>query len=535
MKRVLDWLEGALDYVTGRAKLKKQVSELERKVEHVEKRMGLQLILSFVVLASTVEFISSNPSTSYGRFVQNCRPDLFLRFLVRGKTACTENIRTQADVESIWGGEFPPYEKTHIIPVSHECGLEWIGVFALLLLGSNTLQNVKIVLFGFLEIGIRSDMSGLVHTAINFIGLPNQKTFLDKYPSVLFIPLLPAREIVNWSGESYKCLIIGKDVNVMRALGFDSTLQGVSDYFCEMDSHSAEVQIGFENFKKLFLMITDFVKTEKLRNPDKSPKTLKCQAFREFLTSQTSVPWIDVRKAPSMTVVCLTFIATEIRTPTTSSQRAHRRSCPHPFPLSLRSFNSYLNMLDTLKLWPAWEQHLSDPAREHLRRTPLVLFPSCRDCSPHFPDRLYCKAEAVYSEPEMYSGLTDEACEAAVAVLVQDRVSDAEVDLVAGVRSLALARGAGEPSESEVSAATGSLSETRLAATACSAPDAGERKGSDVSAGTGSSSETRLAATAFRAPPADAAGERKGSDGSDAPGSWSETHLAAAAGGCCWG
>ena len=135
MKLVLDWLEGALNYVTSRAKLERQVSYLQREVEW----MGLQSILSFAVLASAVEFISSNLSTSYDQFLQSCRPELFLQFLVRGKTPCTDNsrTRTQADVESIWGGEFPPYKKSHIIPLSHKCGLEWIGVFVPLLLRSN--------------------------------------------------------------------------------------------------------------------------------------------------------------------------------------------------------------------------------------------------------------------------------------------------------------------------------------------------------------------------------------------------------------
>ena len=41
----------------------------------------------------------------------------------------------------------------------------------------------------------------------------------------------------------------------------------------------------------------------------------------------------------------------------------------------------------------------------------------------------------------MYPGLTDEACEAAMEVLVQDRESDAEMALVAGVHSSALAEG----------------------------------------------------------------------------------------------
>ena len=459
MKRARETLTGLLDFCLGRTELKKKLAD-------AGKRLNFSLYLSFVVLSGTLDLIPADPTTPFEQFVTECSPALFLNFLVHNERPCFENLRSQAAVENIWG-DTSAFERAHLIPLSRDCGMEWIDVFALLLLSHNTEENAKILLFGFLAAnGKRSPYSGLLHNAINFLGLPNQFEHLDKSSSVLFVPLLTAKDILNWSGEPYKCLIIAKDEIVMKDLGFLAAAQGASsDYFCEMDSHSEEVYQGCEELKKLLLMIIMFVKAKELKKPDTSAKTKKCKILREFLSSPTllSIPWFDVRKAPSMVVVCLNFIGTEIEYPNRRG-RSHHRSCPHPFLLVLRSFNSYFNMLDAMHSWTAWEQHLAEPSREVLRQTPLVLFPSCRDCNLHAPDCLYCMARSIYLEPEAYPGLSDAEYEAAQAVLKLPQVADDDVDLVEGVRIRASSSDKGERKGSDGgSAATGSSEETATA------------------------------------------------------------------------
>uniref|UniRef100_A0A7S0LUN2 Uncharacterized protein n=1 Tax=Cryptomonas curvata TaxID=233186 RepID=A0A7S0LUN2_9CRYP len=248
-----------------------------------------------------------------------------------------------------------------------------------------------------------------------------------------------------------------------------------------MDSHCDEVYQGFEELKVLLLMLVMFVKTHELKKPKRSAKTRKCSILRGFLSSPacSSIPWFDVRKAPSMAVVCLNFIGTEIQYPPQNcpgqTGRTRHRSCPHPFLLVLRSLNSYFNMLDAMHQWSAWEQHLArldEPSleRERLLQAPLVLFPSCRDCDPHAPDCLYCMAKNICSDPEAYPGLSDAEYDAAQAVLKRAQVAEDDVDLVEGVRSRAAASHAGERKGSDGgSAATGSSEETLPTASTYSA------------------------------------------------------------------
>ena len=303
------------------------------------------------------------------------------------------------------------------------------------ILGQNSTDLASVMLFGYSRRSnhhgnpVRENHSGLVHSFVNVLGLPNQLTIYDKDPSILLIPLLSMEEIMTWSGGSYRCLIIAKDKQTMHDAGFYAAVDESSEYFCDVDTRSPDVQSAFRVFTAYQRMMTLFLASKDLQNPGATGKSQLCQFFREFLrhNSQTTIPCIDAARLPSMLVVCLTFTGTTIPYPGQSQPegRSRARSCPHPFLVTLRSISALYNMLHRLRLWRAWSDALA-AARPDLQEEALVLLPSCLDCSPREPDCLCCKAAAIVAAPQWYPDLSERAYEAAVDVHCMFRAVDEE-------------------------------------------------------------------------------------------------------------
>ena len=364
---------------------------------------------------------------------------IFASFVVADVPAMPDSSRVQPIIQSIWGTGLP-YEAAHIIPLARSCSSDWIDVFIPLVVavtGQSLEELANVLLFGlyrrFNHRGnpVREWHSGLLHSLINFLGLPNQKFIYDDDPSVLLLPLLTVEEIMTWSGESYRCLIIAQDKKTMLSAGFSAAVDEGSEYFCDVDSSSEDVQSAFRVFTVYQRMMTLFLASKDLKDPATSKKSQLCQFFREFLRQypKPMIPCFDPARLPQMLVVCLNFKGTPITLPGQSvhhgGQQARARSCPHPFLVILRSINAFYNMLHRLQLWPAWADRLA-AARPELQQEALVLLPSCVDCSPREPDCLCCKAAVIRAAPQRYPGLSERTYEAAADVLYMVRVIDEE-------------------------------------------------------------------------------------------------------------
>jgi hypothetical protein len=448
-KRLFGWFCSLVGAVP-KSELEEAKSELEEAKSELEEekrkriRSDLSVYLTFLTTGRLAACsLQTTSDSSYEELArQYALQSIFGALVVKDMPAMPDNPRSQAPIQSIWGrGSF---QRAHIIPLSRGCSSEWIDVFLPLIPedgpGDWSLL-ASVLLFGFYtrlssrNQPIRSNLSGLIHNAINFLGIPQQLENYDTDPAILMIPLLSMSEILTWSGTAYRCLIIARDAAILRETGFCGD-EHTSSYSCEVDTQSAEVQEAFQTFSRYQRMMTVFLAAKDLANPNSSAKCRLSQAFREFLQldSTRTIPCIDPSQLQQKCVVCLTFTGINVRFPGSTAPAGDGggslRTCPHPFPLILRSINAVYNMTHRLNLWPEWERWLA-ATHPDLAREALVLLPSCLDRCPHTSDCLYCKAASIAKDPHLFPDLSDRGHEAAAAFCyLRWDPSDEDADLI---------------------------------------------------------------------------------------------------------
>lgn len=215
--------------------------------------------------------------------------------------------------------------KAHLIPRSFDCCTEWLCLFLpFVTLALNVPLDERMILCMMMMLGLkigknRYPLSGFIHSFLNFIPLPNQEYILDENPSVMFIPVLSAKEILFWNGEPYHCVVIFKHDDFMAPAGFgickDGLLQGKttivngfqdSEFFCELASDDAAVARAFASFNELLLIVVPLLASKTIACV-KSFKVKLCSIFREFLAqiSGQEVPCLGVSRGS--VIVCLKF------------------------------------------------------------------------------------------------------------------------------------------------------------------------------------------------------------------------------------
>jgi hypothetical protein len=152
------------------------------------------------------------------------------------------------------------------------------------------------------------------------------------------------------------------------------------------------------------------------------------------MLNQTEVPCIDISKLPTQKkVMCLKFHRTEIRHPGDDGPSGDKRSCPHPYLLTMRSINSYWNMVHHRNYVPNeqfgdWKEWRSERTDESCK---LVLLPSCEDVDELGTDCLFCKAEAIVKAASQGREVTHEVWDAARNVVGGGRlITQEEIQMI---------------------------------------------------------------------------------------------------------
>ena len=401
--------------------------------------------------------VSGPPDTVFGRFL----PEREWLKEFEGVPLDKETLRRSPPkiLHGLWGETIKDgcAQLAHLIPFSWDCCIEWLCLFlpfvCAALMRTKLEDDEKTILGLCMLMGLkvradRYDLSGLLHSCLNFIPLRGQARIFDTDPAVMFIPLLSPSAILFWKGEPYRCLIICRSFHEVMTAGFQyssvhsDTGESLvdADLFCELETDDTTVLEAFESFKTLLLMVVPFLASQKLKAVT-SLKLVLCEIFRNFLAQVSAsgtpdVPCpciIGIRKS---VVMCLKFQSREAREPRfpsfgsgTSDRRPDQHEdpvLPHPFLLFLRSLNAWFNYLHLSGIWQEWNQYLATQPKKAIGKSrkrklvntdPLVILPSCRDMDIDSCRCVQCKAADVCENAELYSTIPDEVWQAAMAMM----------------------------------------------------------------------------------------------------------------------
>jgi hypothetical protein len=125
--------------------------------------------------------------------------------------------RLSASGVNIFGEPSTGAESAHLLPHASSCSKYWIPLVPWVLCTQNIQLSwdfMQKCIHGTLtqtadgRSGSKHSHVGIKHFPTNRIRLNGQKDFLDKYPCVILVPLLPLEEVRNWNGVAYEAIVL---------------------------------------------------------------------------------------------------------------------------------------------------------------------------------------------------------------------------------------------------------------------------------------------------------------------------------------
>ena len=126
--------------------------------------------------------------------------------------------------------------------------------------------------------------SRLVDQLFNFVVMAQQAVWLDRIPSVMFLPILPFDEQLHWNGQGYKCIVLASHEDVYRSIG----ATGWTDDG-ELPADHQDVQTALEAFGQVFWHYVQVMSTQSPPEEGEPAKRSECQKVREFFATCANI------------------------------------------------------------------------------------------------------------------------------------------------------------------------------------------------------------------------------------------------------
>jgi hypothetical protein len=207
------------------------------------------------------------------------------------------------------------------------------------------------MLFGWVVASQLISHSRIVDQLFNFIVMAQQAVWLDRIPSVMFLPILPFDEQLHWNGQGYKCIVLASHEDVYRSIG----ATGWTDDG-ELPADHQDVQTALEAFGQVFWHYVQVMSTQSPPEEGEPAKRSECQKVREFFATCANivVPCWSSSKIEQALKAGKVFRVVEFEgcNPPLPGCKATDKYSKHPAPLPMllhiRTSNTWVHQLNIL-------------------------------------------------------------------------------------------------------------------------------------------------------------------------------------------
>lgn len=123
----------------------------------------------------------------------------------------------------IFGSKWDMKHELGLLVPHHRCLSQlWYPAIQLMFQPENDPNSImRLVVEGYAEHagGGRVSHTGLLNQPFNFLLMRPQSTWLERWPSVMILPVMSCSAMLAWRGEAYEAIVIAADFGVYQDIG----------------------------------------------------------------------------------------------------------------------------------------------------------------------------------------------------------------------------------------------------------------------------------------------------------------------------